>query len=305
MRYLWCAACFGVAALVPHGLPSENGTRPIADPVELNHVVIVVDSATHASILKSTFLSSEFANGGVRTVVAGPDDAWTGRYVVGENLYLEIFGPGNREGRNPGYVGLAFSTMAMGEIDSVHTDLGRLAGSRSYEFLRTRQVQGEQRPWFHAVSVDPPSMKRRLGAWIMEWDPDHLKALALSPDVAPSRKAYLRALRRARGAATPPPDRLLADIRRVDLVLTAEERHDLEVLLLAGGWRREATQDDTLRLQRPGLVLHVVTAPAPDPRLRAIEFTLTRRPAAEAQLQFGERSTLTVRTDGSARWTFR
>lgn len=305
MRHPWLVASLGLAAVMLRSLPSTQGTHALGNPVELNHVVMVVDSATYASILESTFLSNEFANGGVRTVTAGPDESWTARYVVGEDLYLEIFGPGGREGRAPGYVGLAFSTVARGDIDSVYTALSRSAGGRAYRFLRTRQVEGEERGWFHAVSVDPPSMNRGLGAWIMEWDPNDLNALALDPAVTPSRAAYLRALRRARGATTPPPDRLLADIKRVDLVLTEKEGQDLEVLLLAGGWRRTKTQGDTSRLSRPGLDLYITAARTPNPRLRSIEFSLTGRPGKNERLQFSGRSTLTVRTDGTARWTYR
>jgi len=305
MRYLWCAIGFGVAGLMPRGLSPAQGAHQSRKPVELNHVVMVVNSTTYESILRSTFLSTDFANGGVQTVVAGPDESWTGRYVLGENLYLEIFGPGGHEGRDPGYVGFAFSTVAMGDIDSIYTDLARSAGPRANNYVRTRQVQGEERPWFHAVSVGAPSLNRGLGAWIMEWAPNHLRRLALKPDILPSRKEYLWALRRGRGAAMPPPDRLLADIKRIDLVLTAEERHDLEMLLLAGGWRQAATQTGTVRLSRPGLDLYIATARAPNPRLRSIEFSLTQRPVEDRQLQFGGGSTLTIRRDGSARWTFR
>lgn len=305
MRYLPCLLGLGVAALVPQGLSTGELPYQIDNPVELNHLAIVVDSATYESIRNSTFLSTEFANGGVRTVTAGPGESWTARYIVGEDLYLEIFGPRGREGRDPGYVGLAFSTMASGEIESVYAELKRSAGQRAHEFLRTRQVQDDQRPWFHAVSVDPPSMNRRLGAWVLEWTQDHLRALALRPDHAPSRKQYLRALRQARGVAMPPPDRLLADIRRIDLALTAEERHDLELLLQAGGWRHIEMEGDTVRLYRPGLDLFIMTDEAPSPRLRSIEFLLTHPPTEAKELQFGGRSTLMVRTDASAHWTFR
>jgi len=293
-----------VAALLPQGLSTGEVSYQIDNPVELNHLVIVVDSATYESILSSTFLSTEFANGGVQTVTAGPDESWTARYIMGENLYLEIFGPRGREGRDPGYVGLAFSTVSSGEIESVYARLRRSAGERAHVFLRTRQVQDDQRPWFQAVSVDPPSMNRRLGAWVLEWTQDHLKALAFGPDQTPSRREYLRALRQARGVAMPAPDRLLADVRRIDLALTTEERHDLELLLQAGGWRQIEMEGDTVRLYRPGLDLFMVTDEAPSPRLRSIEFSLTH-PATEAkEMQFGGRSTLMVRTDASARWTF-
>lgn len=305
MRVLFIVGLLASAAIAPHLAPRGPLPQQLNGPVELNHVVVAVDEGTYAEILASSFLSTEFANGGVQTVTAGPEESWTGRYIVGENLYLEIFGPGGREGRDPGYVGLAFSTVATEDIDLVYAHLKVSAGERAYRMLRTRQVRGEDRPWFYAVSIDPPVMSRRLGAWVMEYHPNHLEALTLPSDAAPSRSAYLRALRKARGASMPPPHRLLADIRRLDLVLSADEHGDLETLLLAGGWTRAKAQADTIHLYRPGLNLYITSSPSPKQRLHSIDFRLTRLPDKNRELHFGDRSTLTVAMDGTARWTFR
>ena len=165
-------------------------------------------------------------------------------------------------------------------------------------------MEGEDRPWFHAVSVGPPSQDRRLGAWIMESHPDHLARLGLTRDRLPSRAAYLSALGRSLGAPDPPPDRLLQDVARVELVLTPSEAGDLATLLDAGGWSREETGPGAVRLSRPGLVIRITTDPSPDQRLRAITFTLTRAPDREYDLSLG-RSVLTLPGDRTARWVFR
>lgn len=277
--------------------------RPGLQPVELNHVVLAVDQDTYDAIRSSDFLASTFATGGEQTVVADSGETWTGRYVVGERLYLEVFGPGGSEGRDPGFVGLAFSTTTQGDIDTIMDRLTRAVGGRAYRVLRHRRVAGEDRRWFHAVSVDPPSEDRRLGAWVMEFHPDHLTQLALPHDRAPTRAGYLRALRRALGRPMPPPERLLKDISRIDLVLTADERDDLATLLLAGGWTRRDAGPDVIVLSRPGLDLYVRTAPSPEPRLRSITFTLTGAPGRERELHFGH-STLTFEQGERTRWTF-
>lgn len=275
-------------------------------PVELNHVVIATDQGTYDAIVASSYLEDEFANGGVQRVVVSPDESYTGRYVIGENVYLEIFGPGGREGREPGETGLAFSTVAVGDIDSVYSELTRALGDRAYRFLRTRTIESEERSWFTGVSVDPPSSSRRMGAWIMESHADHLGRLGLPPTPAPTRAEYLRALRRARGAEVPAPARLMRDINRIDLVLREDERDDLMVLLAAGNWNRPETQGSSTHLSRPGLDLYVtVSADSIRTRLRSIQFVLTKAPERERQIEFGPASTLVIRTDGIARWVFR
>ncbi|MGD2071008.1 MAG: hypothetical protein PVI57_20230, partial [Gemmatimonadota bacterium] len=101
------------------------------------------------------------------------------------------------------------------------------------------------------------------------------------------------------------PARLLSDVARIDLALTGDERDDLATLLLAGGWSRTDPSPSETRLSRSGLDVHVRVGDAPRQRLRSIGFVLTRAPDEEVELAFGPRSTLTVRTDGRARWTFR
>jgi hypothetical protein len=272
--------------------------------VELNHVVMAVDQATYDAVVASPFLRDVFANGGVQTVVVDPDESWTGRYVMGERLYLEVFGPGGREGREPGFVALAFSTRSAGDIDRIESRLRQLVGNRAHRLLRTRQVGSETRPWFHAVSVDPPSFDRRAGAWVMEYPGGHLRGLGLEEDRMPAREDYLAALRRARGQSDPPPSRLLEDVTGIDLRLAEGEAADLAALLLASGWTRATTGDRQFALRGAGLVLRVTLDPAPDPRLRAIEFSLRRSPDAERRVELSDHSRLTVRTDGTARWVF-
>jgi hypothetical protein len=198
---------------------------------------------------------------------------------------------------------LAFSTPSLGDIDTVFDRLTRARGADAYRFLRHRRVEGEDRRWFHAVSVGPPSPDRRLAAWVMEHHPDHLARLGLRGRM-PTRAAYLAALGRSLGAPDLPPDRLLQDVARVDLVLTPSEAGDLAALLEAGGWSREEMGPGTIRLSRPGLVIRIATDPSPDQRLQGITFTLTRAPDREQDLSLG-RSVLTLPGTRTARWTFR
>lgn len=277
---------------------------PPVQPVELNHVVLSVDQATYDAIVTSAYLRDVFANGGVQTIAAGPDESWTGRYIVGENLYLEVFGPQGREGRKPGFIALAFSTRSMGDIDRIEERLRELAGERVHRILRTRQVRSEVRNWFHAVSVDPPSLDRRFGAWIMESHPDNLRRLGLPADRLVARDEYLIALRRTRGQPLPAPSRLFRDITRIDLALTEKEANDLATLLLAAGWDGETTGVGRTRLSGRGLELDIRVDPEPHGRLRSVEFALAGKPESRRRVDFGERSWLMVDPDGWARWVF-
>lgn len=305
MKYLaLVSSSAGTLILLAGALVFQEPRPQPVEPVELNHVVMTVDQATYDALVASPYLRDVFANGGVATVAGNAGDSWTARYVVGENLYLEVFGPEGRQGRNPGYVGLAFSTRTMGDIDRIEERLNEVAGERAHRILRTRQARSEVRNWFHAVSVDPPSFDRRLGAWVMESHPDHLRRIGLEVDRLPARDEYLAALRRARSQPMPAPSRLLRDVTRIDLVLTEKEASDLSTLLLAAGWDRDAAQGDHVRLSGGGLELQIRFDPQPDPPLRAIEFALTWKPEEERTVDFNERSRLTVHADGSARWVF-
>lgn len=294
----------GVVALGLAGAACAAPSLQPVDPVELSHIVMAMDQQTYDAIVASTFLQEEFANGGVQTVAAGPDESWTGRYVMGTDLYLEILGPDGNEGREPGYLGLAFSPRTQGDIDRIHDRLLPLAGIRAHRFLRTRQTEAEPMPWFHAVSVDPPSPDRRFGAWVMEPHPEHLERVGLDAGALPDRSGYLTAIRELRGQPVPAPERLLQDATSLELALTPGERDDLVALLTAAGWTAESGAEDDATLHGPDLNVRVTVADQPAVRLQTIEFSLTGTPAEPHEVVFADDSHLTVGPDATARWEF-
>ncbi|MDP9794632.1 hypothetical protein J2S43_003144 [Catenuloplanes nepalensis] len=256
-----------------------------------NHAWGTIDAATADAIEDSAYIR-EFANFQIRTATGAGGQTWTGRYLLGRETYLELFGEGDLPGQDGqlGAAGLGVSTERDGDLATV---AGRLTAP--IEFTQTRDFgDGVPVPWFDAIFTT--TTYDAFGAWGMEYRPEYLA----DPRANVEPASFPGDVGRERYLSDDYRTRLARDITEVHLGVTAGDLASTLPLLRAGGFVVRELPGGAV-VNRGGTTLRFDAVPRADAGLRGVEFVLNR-PAARHVEQIGA-STLTV---GGTRavWTF-
>ncbi|MDH6452539.1 hypothetical protein M2156_003125 [Streptomyces sp. SAI-149] len=150
------------------GTAQAEGSRSSSDRQLLfyNHSYGVLDRETADAIEHSDYLK-DFANFLVRTTTGTGGQTWTGRYLMGRETYLELFGVGDISGPDGtlGSAGLGLSTERDGDLATV-TERLRNEGVTPIDFLQTRDFgDGVPVPWFDAVLTATEYDASTRGRW--------------------------------------------------------------------------------------------------------------------------------------------
>lgn len=261
-----------------------------------NHAWGTFDRATADAVAHSAYLK-EFANFEVRTTTGADGKVWTGRYLRGQQTYLEIFGIGDVPGQDGelGSAGLGLSTEHDGEIE-VLKDRLRAAGSAPKDFLQTRDFgDGKPVPWFDTVYL--AEKYDRFGAWAMEYRDEYLNdpRSKIGPPQYPgdvSRERYLPDTYK---------DRLMRNITLIRLAVTAGDLAATMPLLRAGGFVLR-TEPGSVVAKRGGTTMLFDEVPMGKTGLKRVEFELNRAVPRHVE-PFGT-SKLVVGPGKRAVWTF-
>ncbi|WP_245633605.1 DUF5829 family protein [Amycolatopsis jejuensis] len=191
-----------------------------------NHSYGVLDRETADAIEHSGYLR-EFANFQVRTTTGAGGEKWTGRYLMGRETYLELFGVGDVPGKdgNLGSAGLGVSPEQAGQLRTV---IGRLTDP--VEFQQTRDFgDGVPVPWFDAVFTT--DQYDTFGAWGMEYRAEYFADPR--SNTGPAR--YPGDVSRDRYLPDGYRDHLMRDVSGIRLGVTARDLANTVPLLKAGG----------------------------------------------------------------------
>jgi hypothetical protein len=287
----------GLASPLDAGATTWTELRALRDgwraarpaPVFLNHLYVVPDRETYEALAHSEFLRESFAVFEERETVRA-DLAYKGLYFYGERTYFEFLPPGGA-GLAEGSSGLAFGLEVVGASETLATTLGNRS-VRTQLAPITRQLEGQQVPWFRLLGIEMPS--GLLSLFVLEYEPRFLTSwhAALAPSGGGIARAavlerYAAALERSDWRAKAP----LADVTEVRLALGDAQRERLLAVCTASGHEVESAGD--------GWLVH-----APQSRLalrRSAEaggvtgFTMAlRRPLEHEPLRLGQ-ATLSFR----------
>ena len=267
---------------------SIAGQTPAPLRLLLNHVYLVLDSATYHDIGASPFLSSQFAGHEVRTTESG-GLKWSGTYFYGRHTYFEVFGPGGLPGSQPGDVGIGLASEAPGGIRS---RMQRFE-ARHFPFDTLTRMKSDSSgafPWFLSWRASGPDLPSdRTALWVMEYS----AAMAL-PDSDRSRDRFI-ATHRMR-------DQLMAELVAATFALPVDDIAKVSRTLDRAGVR-VIPEGDGAVIQLEGFTLHLV--PAWDrPGVRKLEFSLNRQALANPTYRFGPSSRLRFGPGRIAVWEF-
>jgi hypothetical protein len=263
-----------------------------------NHAYGVLDRETADAIEGSAYLR-EFANFQVRTTTGAGGQTWTGRYLMGRETYLELFGVGDLPGQdaNLGSGGMGVSTERAGDLATV---LGRLReqGVEPVEFQQTRDFgDGVPVPWFDAVFTT--AEYDAFGAWGMEYRPEYF-ADPRSNTEAPSRPGDVG---RERYLSDDYRDHLMRNVTGIRLAVTERDLAASVPLLRAGGFVVRPAPGGGTVASRGGTTIRFDAVPLDQVGLRQVRMSLNQPVGYRHEERIG-RSTLVVGPGPGAVWTF-
>ncbi|GAA3869206.1 hypothetical protein GCM10023084_22990 [Streptomyces lacrimifluminis] len=295
------ALAAGVQGGAASAIPAREKQPPSSGRQLLyyNHAYGVFDRQTADAIEHSAYLR-KFADFQVRTTTGANGETWTGRYLMGRETYLELFGIGDAPGQDGtlGCTGVGLSTERAGDLATVVQRLRAAGVSDPVLFRQTRDFgDGVPVPWFDAVS--PTLQYDAYGAWAMEYtseyfaDPRSNTEPAASPgDVG--RERYLPDLYR---------HHLMRDVTSVRLAVTARDLASTVPLLRAGRFSVRSLADGGIVAKGGGTTIRYDVVAREHARMRRVEMSLNR-PVPYRHMERLGRSTLVVGPGAHAVWTF-
>ncbi|MER5386688.1 DUF5829 family protein [Streptomyces sp. NPDC002688] len=264
-----------------------------------NHSYGVFDRETADAIEHSDYLR-DFANFQVRTTTGTDGQTWTGRYLMGRETYLELFGVGDIAGQDGtlGSAGLGLSTERAGDMATVTERLKDEGVADPVEFLQTRDFgDGVPVPWFDAILTT--TEYDAFGAWAMEYRPEYFA----DPRGNTEPAGFPGDVGRERYLSDDYRTHLMRDVTSVELAVTEGDLADTVPLLRAGGFAVRTVPDGGVVAERGGTTIRFAAVARDDAGLKRIELSLNR-PVKDRRVERIGHSKLVVGPGSRAVWTF-
>ncbi|WP_433544106.1 DUF5829 family protein (plasmid) [Streptomyces sp. CA-294286] len=278
---------------------SDAGPLPAGRQLlHYNHAYGVLDRETADAIEHSAYLR-EFADFQVRTTTGSGGQTWTGRYLLGRETYLELFGVGDLPGQDGGLGagGLALSVERRGELAEVVRRLRDQGIEEPLEFPQTRDFgDGVPVPWFDAVFTS--GEYDAFGAWGMEYRPEYFA----DPRSRTGPARFPGDVGRDRYLSDDYRRHLMRDITSIRLAVTARDLANTVPLLRAGGFSVRSVEGGVVA-KGGGSTIRLDAVPRAQAGLRQIGMSLNRPVAHRHEERLGH-STLVVGPGPRAVWDF-
>ncbi|MER5891321.1 DUF5829 family protein [Streptomyces sp. NPDC001941] len=288
-------AVTGTLAAGPAWAEQGGSGRQLLD---FNHAYSVFDRETADAIEHSAYLR-EFANFQVRTTTGSGGETWTGRYLMGRETYLELFGVGDVPGQDGllGAGGMGLSTERAGDIAAVAARLPAEGVPSPVKFRQTRDFgDGVPVPWFDAVFTT--TEYDGFGAWAMEYLPEYFA----DPRSNTEPENYPGDVGRERYLNDDYRKHLMRDVTSVRLGVTARDLAATVPLLKAGGYTVHTFAGGAVATGG-GTTLRFDAVPRERTGIRQVEMSLNRSVPKRHVETLGH-STLTVGPAARAVWNF-
>ena len=273
---------------------AQAGTRQL---LYFNHAYGVFDRTTADAIEHSSYLH-DFANFQVRTTTGSGGETWTGRYLLGHQTYLELFGIGDVPGQDGvlGAAGMGVSVEHSGELATVTQNL-KDQGVEPTPFLQTRDFgDGKPVPWFDSIFTT--TEYDGFSAWGMEYRPEYFADPRSNSEPA----SFPGDVGRERYLPDDYKDHLMRDVSAIRMAVTPRDLAATLPLLRAGGFAVRSTPHGGALAVGGGTRIRFDAVPRAQAGLRRIGMTLNH-PVARHVERIGN-STLVVGPGARAVWTF-
>lgn len=286
------------------GTAQAGGSRSSGDSygrqlLFYNHSYGVLDRETADAIEHSDYLR-DFANFQVRTTTGTGGETWTGRYLMGRETYLELFGVGDVPGQDGtlGSAGLGLSTERAGDLPTVRERLKDEGVTEPVDFLQTRDFgDGVRVPWFDAVLTT--TEYDAFGAWGMEYRPEYFA----DPRSNTEPPSFPGDVGRERYLSDDYRTHLMRDVTSVRIAVTAGDLADTVPLLRAGGFTVRTVTGGGVVAVGGGTTIRLDVVPREQAGYQRVDMSLNH-PVKDRHVEQIGNSTLTVGPGSRAVWTF-
>ncbi len=267
-------------------------SQAMTQHIGLNHFYVTVDSPTYRAIRADPYLRQEFAPSEERTTVR-TDSTYTGLYFYGRKTYWEFFEAGAAHAA--GDSAIAFGVDEPGIAAGLTQKLGGLASPLDI----TREWQGKQQPWFHAVYAS--ALKEGwFRSWLMEYDPRFLASWRPSTSKSNhgiGRDSILE--RYVDVLATHPAQPALSDVESITVALDAATGEHFREYARGLGLSVNGSDVETADVR-----IHIVPVNGGTRGIRQVTLRLRHAPASDRQIRFSGTGILRLNKSGAAEWTF-
>lgn len=139
----------------------------------LNHVLIYLDSATYQNLFNSSFLSDTIGNCEAHTVTT-VKQKYSGKYLYGEEEYLEFFP--TKEGNTipSGTFGFGFFTFRTGDIWKIRNEWQKQTSETIWTDTTYKYNKGIRESWYYSIGIDSKDTSKPYLVWLMENTPEHM-----------------------------------------------------------------------------------------------------------------------------------
>jgi len=254
---------------------TEESVAPFAfaENIKFNHLYVVIEDSTYKYLFDSIPFFRTFAYVEEAEIDAG-EDAWSGKYVSGNQDYLEIFRPGGAEGVELGDFGIAFMPNKLGVVDSLYSFWNTGKDSIRKELQKLTIGEGNEIPWFNAVAIyDADSLA--ISPWVMEQTRSFRQMAGFSEEELEQEISYAEYTQRSIATRNNIPydsasyQRLYERVTMLSLQLTQDEYSYLSKYL-----RTFEFQESEGTFSRPDLIINYVIKEAKNSILNQIDFEL-------------------------------
>ncbi len=139
----------------------------------LNHVLIYIDSATYQNLFNSSFLSDTIGDCEAHTVTT-VKQKYSGKYLNGEEGYLEFFSTKEVNTIPSGTFGFGFITFRTGDIWKIRNEWQKHATETIWTDTTFKYDKGLRESWYYAIGIDPKDTSKFSPVWLMENTPEHM-----------------------------------------------------------------------------------------------------------------------------------
>ncbi len=276
-------------------LAAPVAAQTLPPVLRLNHVYMVIDSATYHDLTVSPFLHGEFGGYALHDSAAPGEPA--GVYLYGHHTYLIFVPPGGFPGAEPGDIGIALSTDTPGGL----LQLARHLAFDSLPFdtatVTLRDSTGSV-PWYQELRPAGPDRSGPHDAlWAMEY------TLAMTRRVAARDSFGTEDRDRDRFIASHYDSlQLFGDVSRATLAIPVDELARMRQTLAAWGIKVYPEGAGAV-VELPAMTLRLVPAYA-GAGVQNLTFTLNHDAAANPTYRFGLRTHLEFGPGPTAVWEF-
>ena len=292
------AAIFAVP-LLGAGVADSHAEALSREMLYFNHFYGVLDTETADAIEKSAYLR-RFANFKLRTTTGAGGHTWTGRYLLGRETYLELFGVGDLPGSDgrAGAGGMGLSTECARDLPEVKKELHEEGVTDPIEFTQTRDFgDGEPVPWFDSLFTTDDY--DAFGAWAMEYRPEYFA----DPRSNTEPPSHAGDVGRERYLSDDYRNHMMRDVTGLRIAVTARDLANTVPLLRAGDFTVVKHPNGGIIAHSDDTTIRFDVVPPDKIGLRQVEMSLNR-PVGYRHTERIGRSTLVVGPFARAVWTF-